>query len=149
MKKFFLAAMALCLTFAFASCNKQKELAGTSWTAELHQSETMVEEGAEYLVGLDGTITLNFTDETNGETLMDVDISINGMTLMDMQDTTAFTYTFDGTNGTFSSKDEETGEIETQAFTYDKESNTITMTETDTDENGETQTYTFIFKENL
>lgn len=141
MKKLLLVAFVACMTVFATSCSKEKELAGTTWTYTISETETGEIEGMPMEITVNGTFTLKFTDQTNGELTMEMSLIMGGMNLGNQSETQAFTYTFDGTNGTM------TADGVPQNFTYNKEDNTITMTMSGVDETGETITETMVFNE--
>ena len=150
MKKTLFVALIACFTLMFTSCNKEKELPGTSWKTHTVIDQDMTMEGitAHLNMVMDGT--MKFTDATNGtmEITSSGSISAMGMTLPLDEDTetTAFTYTFDGEQGTLTATDE--GETTTIPFTYNKKDNTILITQTEVDEEtGESITFEMVFTE--
>ena len=150
MKKTLFVALIACFTLMFTSCNKEKELPGTSWKTHTVIDQDMTMEGitAHLNMVMDGT--MKFTDATNGtmEITSSGSISAMGMTLPLDEDTetTAFTYTFDGEQGTLTATDE--GETTTIPFTYNKKDITILITQTEVDEEtGESITFEMVFTE--
>lgn len=142
MKKLLLVAFVACMTVFATSCSKEKELAGTTWTYTISETETGEIEGMPMEITVNGTVTLQFVDQSNGKLTMEMSLIMGGMNLGSQSETQEFTYTFDGTNGTM------TAEGVSQNFTYNKEDNTITLTETGVDEEtGETITETMVFNE--
>lgn len=138
MKKLLLVAFVACLSVFATSCSKEKDLVGTSWVYSLTQS-------ADYsgiTIDVEASLTLAFTDETNGKLDMSVVASSAGTVLENQSESYDITYTFDGTNGTI------TYEGESMDFVYNEDDNTISMTMVDTDEEtGETTTETYVFTE--
>lgn len=137
MKKTMFLALLACVTMVFTSCNKEKELPGTSWKTHTVIDQDMTMEGitAHLNMIMDGT--MKFTDATNGTMTITSSGSISamGMTLpLDSdEETTVFTYTFDGEQGTITMTDEEDGSISVP-FTYNKKENTITISQKEVDE---------------
>ena len=137
MKKTLFLALLACVTMVFTSCNKEKELPGTSWKTHTVIDQDMTMEGitAHLNMIMDGT--MKFTDATNGTMTITSSGSISamGMTLpLDSdEETTVFTYTFDGEQGTITMTDEEDGSISVP-FTYNKKENTITISQKEVDE---------------
>ena len=137
MKKTMILALLACVTMVFTSCNKEKELPGTSWKTHTVIDQDMTMEGitAHLNMIMDGT--MKFTDATNGTMTITSSGSISamGMTLpLDSdEETTVFTYTFDGEQGTITMTDEEDGSISVP-FTYNKKENTITISQKEVDE---------------
>ena len=137
MKKTLFLALLACVAMVFTSCNKEKELPGTSWKTHTVIDQDMTMEGitAHLNMIMDGT--MKFTDATNGTMTITSSGSISamGMTLpLDSdEETTVFTYTFDGEQGTITMTDEEDGSISVP-FTYNKKENTITISQKEVDE---------------
>ena len=137
MKKTLFLALLACVTMVFTSCNKEKELPGTTWKTHTVVDRDMTMEGisAHLNMVMDGT--MKFTDASNGTMEMTTSGSMSamGMTFPIESELvkTAFTYTFDGEAGTLTASDED-GEVSTVPFTYNKEDNTIVIAYHDTDE---------------
>jgi hypothetical protein len=127
LKTFLVALMALSAA-CFTSCEKDKpepanngnnsngnnqqtvELAGTSWVGKYNDNY----QG--YPAKL--TWSLDFADETTGEFFFELVVAGQEQA----NQTIAFTYTFDGREGTMNA-----GEMGTSNFSYDPATNTITM----------------------
>lgn len=126
-----------CFAMMFGSCQKELELSGTTWKATQTESDTY--DGITSSMTMD--CILKFADATNGSLDMTMSGSVNmgGMTQeLDPQTQTAnFTYTFDGTNGTMTAIDDETGEYETIPFTYNKKDKAILISVKEPGEQGE------------
>ena len=134
----------------FASCNKEKELNGTSWKTHTVVNQDMSMEGITATLNMTIDGTLKFTDATNGTMTLTTSGSITamGMTLPMDEDTETetFTYTFDGESGVLTTTVD--GKTETMPFTYDKKENTLTFAINETDEEtGETMSFTLVFTE--
>ena len=137
MKKTLFLAILACFTMVFTSCNKEKELPGTSWKTHTVIDQDMTMEGITAHLNMIVDGTMKFTDATKGS----MTITTSGtMTAMGMsfpldadEETIAFTYTFDGEAGTLTATYEE-GETETIPFTYNKKENTILISQTERDE---------------
>jgi hypothetical protein len=103
MKKTLFVALLACFTMMFASCNKEKELNGTSWKTHTVVNQDMSMEGITATLNMTIDGTLKFTDATNGTMTLTTSGSITamGMTLPMDEDTETetFTYTFDGESG--------------------------------------------------
>jgi YD repeat-containing protein len=136
MKKTLFVALLACFTLVFTSCNKEKELPGTSWKTHTVVDQDMTMQGitAHLNMTIDGT--MKFTDATNGSMTLASSGTISAMGMsfpMDSEaETTAFTYTFDGESGTLTATVD--GETSTIPFTYDKKENTILITMNEKDE---------------
>ena len=137
MKKTLFLALLACVTMVFTSCNKEKELPGTSWKTHTVIDQDMSMEGITAHINMVMDATMKFTDATNGTMDMTTSGSMSamGMTMpIDTEEETiTFTYTFDGEAGTLTSTDED-GETETIPFTYNKKDNTIVISQTERDE---------------
>ena len=127
MKKTLFLALLACVTMVFTSCNKEKELPGTSWKTHTVIDQDMSMEGITAHINMVMDATMDMT--TSGS------MSAMGMTLPidNEEETITFTYTFDGEAGTLTSTDED-GETETIPFTYNKKDNTIVISQTERDE---------------
>ena len=123
MKKVLLVALFACLTMAFASCNKEKDLNGTTWTC--HYTGSMDDPDEGFTVSLDFNFLMEFTSATEGQMTTSGKGIIMGMEIPFEASTDSFSYTFDGTNGSI--YDDSTS----VAFAYSKEANTITFTQPD------------------
>lgn len=136
MKKTLFLALLACVTMVFTSCNKEKELPGTSWKTHTVIDQDMTMEGITAHINMIMDGTMKFTDATNGtmELTTSGTISAMGMTLpLDEEtETTAFTYTFDGESGTITTTDEDG--TTTVPFTYNKKENTIVISQKEVDE---------------
>jgi hypothetical protein len=136
MKKTLFLALLACVTLMFTSCNKEKELPGTSWKTHTIVNQEMTMQGIAATLNMTIDGTMKFTDATNGSMTLATSgtISAMGMTFpVDSEtETTAFTYTFNGETGTITTTYE--GETETVPFTYNKEDNTILITMNEKDE---------------
>lgn len=142
MKKALFTAFVALMTVFCVSCNKEKELAGTTW--QYHQSitEEMEIEGMVIPLTEDLTVSLKFTDGTNGTMDVDMVMTVMGQN-QSINDSEPFTYTFDGTNGVLTATDGTT-----EDFTYNEEDNTITINEMVEDETtGQTTPMTLVFTE--
>ena len=151
MKKTLFLALLACVTMVFTSCNKEKELPGTSWKTHTVIDQDMTMEGiaAHLNMIMDGT--MKFTNATNGSMTLTTSgtVSAMGMTfpLDAEEETTAFTYTFDGEAGTLTATDED-GETSTIPFTYNKKENTIVISQTERDEEtGMEMSFEMVFTE--
>ena len=137
MKKTLFLALLACVTMVFTSCNKEKELPGTSWKTHTVVDQDITMEGisAHLNVVMDGI--MKFTDATKGTMEMSTSGSASAMGMTFPLDpetvTTTFTYTFDGEKGTLTGTDED-GNPSTIPFTYNKKENTIAVAYHDTDE---------------
>lgn len=130
MKKLFLMTFVACFAMMFASCNKELELNGTTWKASQTFSESYTEDGITGSITMEMDCTMNFADATKGTLAMTMSgsLAIGGISVLPLEPDTQvadFTYTFDGTNGTLTSVDKETGENATIPFTYNKKDKTI------------------------
>ena len=129
MKKTLFLALLACFTLMFASCNKEKELTGTSWKTHTVVDQDITIQGI--TIPLDMTVdgTMKFSDSTNNDGSMNlsyngtVTIPILGARTISETDNTVFTYVFDGEAGTMTATVD--GETSTVPFTYNKEDNTI------------------------
>ena len=136
MKKTLFVALLACFTLVFTSCNKEKTLPGTSWKTHTVVDQDMTVEGitAHLNMTIDGT--MKFIDATNGSMTLASSGTISAMGMsfpMDSEaETTAFTYTFDGENGTITVTDEDG--TTTAPFSYNKKENTITISMKEVDE---------------
>ncbi|MBQ6068648.1 MAG: hypothetical protein IJK84_04020 [Bacteroidales bacterium] len=150
MKKTLFVALLACFTMMFASCNKEKELTGTSWKTHTDTTQQMTMEGitATMHMVIDGT--MKFSDATNGSLTLTTsgEMSAMGMSfpIEEETETQAFTYTFDGEAGTITVSDDE--ETLTMPFTYNKKENTINFSISETDEEtGATIAFDMVFTE--
>ena len=92
------------------SYNNLTSMAGTSWVGIYNDTY----QGYPAVI----TWSLDFTDETNGGLLMELNVAGQDQTPSDL----AFTYTFSGNNGTIT-----IGNLGSTTFTYDPTAATITM----------------------
>lgn len=133
MKKTLFLALLACVTMVFTSCNKEKELPGTSWKTHTVLDQDMTMEGITAHINMVFDGTMKFTDATKGTMEMSTSgtISAMGMSMpLDSElETTSFTYTFDGEAGTLTDPDGET-----IPFTYNKKDNTINISQTERDD---------------
>ena len=130
MKKTLFLALLACVTMVFTSCNKEKELPGTTWKTHTLVDQDMSMQGVTAHLNMTMDGTMKFTNATNGTMVMATSgtVSAMGMTFpfAPNEVTTAFTYTFDGKAGTLTGTDED-GNPSTITFTYNKEDNTIVV----------------------
>ncbi|MBO4599149.1 MAG: hypothetical protein J5641_00255 [Bacteroidales bacterium] len=150
MKKTLFVALLACFTMMFASCNKEKELNGTNWKTHTVVNQEMTMQGIAATLDLTIDGTMKFTDATNGSMTLTTSGSVTAMGMTFPMDpdteTTAFTYTFDGTNGVLTATVD--GKPESIPFVYDKKENTLTFNLTETDEEtGTTMTFELVFTE--
>ena len=151
MKKTLFVALLACFTMMFTSCNKEKELPGTSWKTHTVIDQDMTMEGIAAHINMIMDGTMKFTDATKGTMSMTTSgtMSAMGMTFpIDAEEsTTNFTYTFDGEAGTMTATDED-GETSTIPFTYNKKENTIVISQTERDEEtGMEMSFEMVFTE--
>ena len=151
MKKTLFVALLACFTMMFASCNKEKELNGTSWKTHTVVNQDMNMEGITATLNMTIDGTLKFTDATNGSMTLTTSGSMTAMGMTfpmdESTETESFTYTFDGESGVLTTT-VEYGTTETMPFTYDKKENTLTFAINETDEEtGETLSFTLVFTE--
>ena len=150
MKKTLFVALLACFTMMFASCNKEKELNGTSWKTHTVVNQDMNMEGITATLNMTIDGTLKFTDATNGSMTLTTSGSMTAMGMTfpmdESTDTESFTYTFDGESGVLTTTVD--GTTETMPFTYDKKENTLIFDINETDEEtGETMSFTMVFTE--
>lgn len=134
-KRMFVAFMA-CIAVMFASCNKEKELNGTSWKTHTTVSQNVIEDGVSAHVDATMDATIKFTSATTGVFSMTTSGVVTSMGMQfPLEETVGpenFTYTFNGNKGrlTFIERD---GETETVPFTYNKQNNTILIIDREDD----------------
>lgn len=130
-----------CFAMMFASCNKELELNGTTWTASQTLNESYTEAGIEITTTMTTDCTMKFIDATKGSLAVTIygSTTYMGHTYNSAPETQeeAFTYTFDGATGTLTAVDEETGEHATIPFTYNKSDKTIHIDISEPGEDGE------------
>ena len=123
MKKTLFLALLACVTMVFTSCNKEKELPGTSWKTHTVIDQDMSMEGITAHINMVMDATMKFTDATKGTMDMTTSGSMSAMGMTfpidTEEETITFTYTFDGEKGTLTGKDH-TGAESTLPFTYNK-----------------------------
>lgn len=141
MKKIFLMTFVACIAMMFGSCQKELELNGTTWKANSTVSESDSSEGITMTTTISEDFVLKFVDATNVTMTLTTSVSYTVMGQTHNYEpetqTGSLTYTFDGTNGTLTAKDEETGETETVPFTYNEKDKTININIVEPGEEGE------------
>jgi hypothetical protein len=146
MKKTLFVALLACFTLMFASCNKEKELAGTNWKTHTTTSQSIAM--ATVNMTIDGT--MKFTDATKGTITLTANGTMEAMGMSENLDeetmTSDFTYTFDGEKGVMTITED--GETEAMPFTYNKKDNTIAFTfSISDDETGLNFSFDMVFNE--
>ena len=112
MKKNILFTLAAAVVLLFTSCNKELDLAGTTWKTG-PMTETVIYQDIEATATMDFTII--FTNATN------YTVTYTGTaSVLSISGTESGTYVFDGENGVLTNSD---GESHT--FTYNKEDKTL------------------------
>jgi len=136
MKKSIFFTLAACFVMMLTSCSKEIELEGTTWTANF--SKEINYQGVGASVSMD--MTLTFTDATAYKMEQHAVVTMMGQTFP-QDETGTGTYTFDGEKGVFDGE---------QAFTYDKDAETITTSIKLDDESAEifgTNSLDLVFKQ--
>ena len=116
MKKNILLTLAAAVVLLFTSCNKELDLAGTTWKTGLI-TETVIYQNIEATATMDFTII--FTNATNYTVTYTGTAGVYPISIP-MDGTESGTYVFDGENGVLTNSD---GESHT--FTYNKEDKTL------------------------
>ena len=120
MKKNIFVALAAAVVLLFTSCNKELELAGTSWKSN-HIDQTFSYQGITANLTMDLTVT--FTSATNYTLVYTGNVNAASIINIPLNDTEMGTYVFDGENGVLTDS-----EGKAHSFTYNKEAKTLNAT---------------------